>query len=112
VTVQSFAEQHQAEPARPGFARSYAVYRDELLVGVLSLRQIGRIPVQSWSSTSIERATTPIEAAPSMEPGAPALGALHLILEEGAEQIAIMAEGRLLGLVTRDQLARATERAR
>ena len=43
-----------------------------------------------------------------MEPGAPALGALHLMLEEGAELIAIMAEGRLLGLVTRDQLARAT----
>ena len=42
-----------------------------------------------------------------MEPSAPALGALHLILEEGAEQIAIMAEGRLLGLVNRDVLARA-----
>ena len=27
-----------------------------------------------------------------MEPGAPALGALHLILEEGVEQIAVMAE--------------------
>jgi Zn-dependent protease len=108
VTLQSFAEQHLLEANRPGFARSYAVYRDEYLVGLLSLRQIGRIPVQTWSSTSIERATLPIESAPSMEPGAPALGALHLIIEEGAEQIAIMAEGRLLGLVNRDQLARAT----
>ena len=41
-------------------------------------------------------------------PGAPALGALHLILEEGVEQIAVMAEGRLLGLVTRTELARAS----
>ncbi len=114
VSVQSFAEQHLLESARPGFSRSYAVYRDEFLVGLLSLRQIGSIPVSSWSSTTIERATLPIESAPSMEPSAPALGALHLILEEGCEQIAIMAEGRLLGLVNRDQLVRvsAADRAR
>jgi Zn-dependent protease len=107
VSVQTFAEEHLLE--RPavggGTPRSYAVYRDDYLVGLLSLRQLGRIPVQSWPQTSIERATLPIESAPSMEPSAPALGALHLMLEEGAEQIAIMAEGRLLGLVTRDQLA-------
>jgi Zn-dependent protease len=110
-SVQSFAEQHLLAAQRPGFGtRSYAVYRDESLVGLLSLRQIQRIPVQSWPQTSIERATLPIESAPSLEPSAPAIGALHLILEEGVEQIAIMAEGRLLGLVNRDQLARVTER--
>jgi len=105
-SVQAFAEQHLLEPAAG--PRSYAVYRDDYLVGLLSLRQLGRIPVQSWPATRLEDATVPIESAPSMEPSAPALGALHLILEEGAELIAIMAEGRLLGLVTRDQLARAT----
>jgi Zn-dependent protease len=110
VTVQSFAEEHLLERPTVGrnSPRSYAVYRDEYLVGLLSLRQLGRIPVQTWPQTSIERATLPIESAPSMEPGAPALSALHLMLEEGAELIAIMADGRLLGLVTRDQLARAT----
>jgi Zn-dependent protease len=110
VTVQTFAEEHLLERPTVGrnSPRSYAVYRDDYLVGLLSLRQLGRIPVQNWPQTSIERATLPIESAPSMEPGAPALGALHLMLEEGAELIAIMADGRLLGLVTRDQLARAT----
>ena len=93
----------------PRAPRAYAVYRDDFLVGLLSLREVGRIPVESWSATSVERATVPIDTAPAMEPSAPALGALHLILEEGAEQIAIMAEGRLLGLVTRDQLALATQ---
>jgi CBS domain-containing protein len=87
------------------------VYRDEYLVGLLSLRQLGRIPVQSWSDTSVERAMLPIEAAPAMEPSAPALGALHLIVEENVEQIAVMAEGRLLGLITHTELAKATERA-
>jgi CBS domain-containing protein len=111
VSVQTFAEEHLLEKGTSAAPRAYAVYRDDYLVGLLSLRQLGRIPMQTWSNTSIERAMLPIESAPAMEPGAPALGALHLILEEGVEQIAVMAEGRLLGLITRNELARATNRA-
>jgi Zn-dependent protease len=111
VSVKTFAEEHLLEKPAQAAPRAYAVYRDEYLVGLLSLRQLGRIPVQNWSQTNVEGAMLPIESAPAMEPGAPALGALHLIVEEGVEHIAVMAEGRLLGLVTHNELARATERA-
>jgi Zn-dependent protease/CBS domain-containing protein len=107
VSVQAFAEEHLLEKTSPINSHAYAVYRDDFLVGLLSMRQLGQIPMQTWAQTSIERAMLPIEAAPAMEPSAPALGALHLILEEGVEHIAVMAEGRLLGLVTRNELARA-----
>ncbi|MCA1647005.1 MAG: site-2 protease family protein [Chloroflexi bacterium] len=112
VSVQSFAEEHLLEKMNktPTPVRPYAVYRDEYLVGLLSLRQLGRIPVNTWSQTSIERAMLPIESAPAMDPGAPALGALHLILEENVEHIAVMAEGRLLGLITHTELARASQK--
>jgi Zn-dependent protease len=110
VSVQAFAEEHLLDKAGVATPRAYAVYRDDFLVGLLSMHQVGQIPVQRWSETSIERAMLPIESAPALEPSAPALGALHLILEEGAELIAVMAEGRLLGLVTRTELARASER--
>jgi Zn-dependent protease len=120
VSVQTFAEQRLLEstrraaagnaPSAPEPSRAYAVYRDDRLIGLLSLRRLGRIPVQVWAQTAVERATIPIEAAPALEPGAPALGALHLLTEEGAEQVAVMAEGRLLGLVTRADLARAATR--
>jgi CBS domain-containing protein len=109
VSVQTFAEEHLLEKQPAIAPHGYAVYRDDFLVGLLSLRQLGRIPVQTWSQTSIERAMLPIESAPAMEPSAPALGALHLILEDGVEQIAVMADGRLLGLVTRTELARVRE---
>jgi CBS domain-containing protein len=66
--------------------------------------------MQTWAQTNIERATLPIDSALSMEPSAPALGALHLIVEEGVEQVPVMAEGRLLGLVSRTDLTRAQER--
>jgi Zn-dependent protease len=119
VSVQTFAEQRLVEGARRASvagntasesSRAYAVYRDDRLIGILSLRRLGRIPVQVWAQTAVERATIPIEAAPSLEPSAPALGALHLLTEEGVEQVAVMAEGRLLGLITRADLARAAAR--
>jgi Zn-dependent protease len=109
LSVQAFADEHLLEKEPTVAPHAYAVYRDEYLVGLLSLRQLGRIPMQTWSNTSIERAMLPIESAPAMEPSAPALGALHLIVEEGVEHIAVMAEGRLLGLVTRNELARAND---
>jgi CBS domain-containing protein len=108
TSVQAFAEEHLLERPASRAPHAYAVYREGSLLGLVSVRQIGRIPARDWSHTTIERAMLPIEAAPSMEPGAPALGALHLILEEGAEHIAVMAEGRLLGLVTRAELAQAS----
>ncbi len=109
VSLQAFADEHLLEKRTTlATPRSYAVYRDDAPVGLLSLRALGRIPMQTWSSTTIERAMLPLESAPSMEPSAPALGALHLILEEGVEHVAVIAEGRLLGLITRDELARAT----
>jgi Zn-dependent protease len=107
VSVKTFAEEHLLEKPTALAPRAYAVYRDEFLVGLLSLRQLGRVPVQNWPHTKVEGLMLPIESAPAMEPGAPALGALHLILEENVEQIAVMAEGRLLGLVTHNGLARA-----
>jgi CBS domain-containing protein len=110
VSVQKFAEDHLLEGPTARARHAYAVYRDESLLGLVSIRQIGRIPVKDWSRTTIKDAMLPIEAAPSLEPGAPALGALHLILEEGAEHIAVMAEGRLLGLITRAELAQASRR--
>jgi Zn-dependent protease/CBS domain-containing protein len=109
VSVQAFAEEHLLERQAPVTPHAFAVYREDYLVGLLSLRQLGRIPMQKWAQTSVERAMLPIESAPAMEPSAPALGALHLLVEDGVEHIAVMAEGRLVGLVTRTELARATD---
>ena len=108
LSMQAFAEaqllERRLEPAPQGFG----VYRDNQLVGLMSLRQLGRIPASAWPHTRVERAMQPIELAPALEPGAPALGALHLIVDEGCDQVAVMADGRLLGLVTGADLAKAS----
>src|SRR5438045_3437700 len=66
VSVQTFAEEHLLEKPAALAPRAYAVYRDEFLLGLLSMRQLGKIPMQTWSQTSVERAMLPIEAARAM----------------------------------------------
>ena len=107
VSLQSFAEQHltRASNGEPG--QSFGVYRDEQLVGLVGLPDLRRVPAAFWGSATVERVMQPIATAPRLEPGASAVQAFHLLVGEGSEQLAVMAEDRLLGIVSRADLARA-----
>ncbi|GAC1318915.1 MAG: site-2 protease family protein [Chloroflexota bacterium] len=112
ITVQAFADGHLLAPRALAAPRAYGVYRDEDLLGLVSMRRLETIPTQEWPATSVQRAMQPIESTPALEPGAPALRALQMLLEDGAEQVAVMIDGRLLGLVTSNDLARASQAPR
>lgn len=105
-TVQAFADGHLLAPRSLAAPRGYGVYRDEALLGLVSMRRLGTIPAREWPQTSVQRAMEPLASTPALEPGAPALQALQLLLEEGVEHVAVMADGRLLGLVTSLDVAR------
>ncbi len=119
VSLQELAEGHllqdsQAAAARGELewaARPYGVYMDEHLVGLISLSTVRRVPSPLWRSTTVERVMVPIERAPTLEPDTPALRAFQLLVEEGWDQLPVVVENRLLGLVSRADLARAVERA-
>lgn len=112
ISVQAFADGHLLSARALATPRAYGVYRDEDLLGLVSMRRLGAIPAQDWPATSVQRAMQPIESTPALEPSAPALRALQLLLEDGVEQVAVMIDGRLLGLVTSSDLARASQAPR
>lgn len=112
TTVQAFADGQLLAPRALATPQAYGVYRDDDLLGLVSMRRLGAIPTQDWAATSVERAMQPIESTPALEPSAPALRALQLLLEDGVEQVAVMIDGRLLGLVTSSDLARAAQTPR
>jgi Zn-dependent protease len=115
TTMQAFAAEYlQAQvagegppPGRNAVPQTFAVYREDALVGVVSLRQLAEVPPPVWQTTAIGTVMQPIEETAALDPSAPAIGALHLLLEEDIEQVAVMAEGTLLGTITRSELARA-----
>ena len=51
----------------------------------------------------------PIAGSPRLEPGTPAVQAFHLLVGDGWEQVAVVADERLLGIVNRaDQFKMAS----
>lgn len=117
LSLQDFAEEYLLQGrdraqrrSEETAARSYGVYRDEHLVGLVSATSIQRVPAPLWRETTVERAMVSLDAAPHVGPDEPALRALQLLVEEGWDLVPVVAEGQLLGLVSRADLSGALER--
>lgn len=111
VSLQVFASDYLvANGAVPSRITAHVVCRDEQSLGIVGARELRRFPVATWPSATVEGAMMAIEMAPSLEPGASAARALQLLLEEDCDLVTVIADGRLLGLVSRTDLARAVER--
>ncbi|MBI2756962.1 MAG: M50 family metallopeptidase [Chloroflexi bacterium] len=106
ATLRQFAELSSA--AGQAAPHVFGVYRDNVLVGLVGLEDLRRLPAPLWDSATIERVMLLIQGSPSLEPGASATRALALLVDEGRNVVPVIAEERLLGVVTRVDLARAT----
>ncbi len=112
TTLQTFAEDHLLVPAGAQGSlpsRSFGVYRDEHMVGLVDVQLLQRVPSPLWRETTVERVMVPLGSTPSLAPGTSALRALQILIDEGWELLPVMLEERVLGLVTRADLARAME---
>lgn len=110
TTLRSFAEEQVArdeQAHRAAYPRAYGVYRDDLLVGLLGIQDLRRVPSSQWGSVALERVMLPLERAPKLPPEASGMAALEVLLAEGVDQLAVVADGSLLGVLTRADLARA-----
>lgn len=85
---------------------AFPVVEDGRPVGMLSVQEVRALPPQQWPWRSVGQALRPW--LPSMEIGldATALNAYEQMQREGHERLAVMQEGRLVGLVTRAAISR------
>lgn len=85
---------------------AFPVVEDGRPVGMLSVQEVRALPPQQWPWWSVGQTLRPW--LPSMEIGleATALSAYEQMQREGHERLAVMQEGRLVGLVTRTAINR------
>jgi Zn-dependent protease/CBS domain-containing protein len=111
TTVQEFARQFVERAngmAQPEF---FAVYKEEELVGLLSLRDLRRMPSEYWDVAPVEKLMLPIARSPRVAPDDTALAALDAMPARWLP-VAVIAEDRLLGLISREDLAQAISEKR
>jgi Zn-dependent protease/predicted transcriptional regulator len=88
---------------------SHLVVAHGQLVGMISSDALGRVPQDEWGSTSVQAAMTPRDKLLWTEPGEPALKLLDRMRSVGMQQMPVIADGSVVGMVTRESILHALE---
>jgi len=76
------------------------------LVGMLTLDNIKSVPRQNWEVTQVKDIMTAADKIKVAYPDQDALGIMEQMEDNGINQIPVVSESRIIGLITRDNLIR------
>ena len=88
----------------PGGRRSFMVTEEGRLEGIITLQHIKKIPQERWDITLVRESMTPLKELWMPHPTESALTILEQMDAEGMSQMPVVQEGRVIGMVVRDNL--------
>jgi len=87
--------------------RDYFLVTDEgRLMGILTLQNVKATPQQNWAETQVKEIMTPVDKLKVAYPDQDALSMLEQMDEDDIDQMPVVSEGRVIGIITRDNLIR------
>ncbi len=90
----------------PASSQFFLVVEGEGVEGLLTLRQIKRIPREEWDIITAGQAMTPVEKLKAVRPSDEALGVLQQMEEESLNEVTVARDGGVVGVILRDNLIR------
>src|SRR5208337_3901365 len=84
--------------------RCFAVEDQGRLVGLITPRDVAKIPRDRWDQTTVREAMRPLKELHIITPDTPVLDALKLVAGNDVNQLPVVANGTLQGIVSRSQL--------
>ncbi len=84
--------------------RCFAVEDQGHFVGLITPRDVGRIPRDRWDKTTVREAMCPLQKLHIVNPDTPVLDALKLVANNNVNQLPVVTNGILQGVVSRSQL--------
>jgi Zn-dependent protease/CBS domain-containing protein len=85
-------------------ARCFAVSRDHQVVGLITPDDVKHVEHERWDQTTVSQAMRSLQSLHPVEPDASAGEALEVMGRENLNQLPVVANGRLEGVVTRSYL--------
>ncbi len=82
--------------------RTFVVQRGDDVAGLLTLHHVKQVPRSEWLTTTAAQAMIPAAEMKWIRPEAGLWTALQEMDRDGVNQLPVMAEGRILGMLTRD----------
>jgi Zn-dependent protease len=88
---------------------SYPVLEDGSVVGLLPFRCVAEVPRREWDDTPVRDCMIDRDQVPHLQPDESAIDALAELGQTGLGRALVLADGRLVGLLSASDLARALE---
>ncbi len=101
-------EEYAREVSRTG-RRAHLVVSDGKLVGLMRVEVLQAVPREEWPSTSVQAAMIPREKLAWTAPEEPVLSVLERMRSANVDQLAVIREDNVVGLVTRDSILRVVQ---
>jgi CBS domain-containing protein len=84
--------------------RCFAVEDEGHFVGLITPRDVASIPRDRWDQTTVREAMRPLQKLHLISPDTPVLDALKLVVSNDVNQLPVVANATLQGVVSRSQL--------
>jgi CBS domain-containing protein len=84
--------------------RSFVVKRGEKVAGLLTLHRIKQVPLAEWSTTTAAKVMIPAEEMKRVRPDTALWAGLEEMDRNGVNQLPVMQDGTLVGMLTREDL--------
>jgi len=102
VTVDQLVQRY----VLPTGQRFFPVADEGRFMGILTLSNIKSVSQSDWDMTQVEEIMLPVDQLKVASPEQDALSVMEQMGESGINQMPVVNEGRVIGLVTRDNLVR------
>lgn len=87
-----------------GGRRCFFVTDEEDLRGMLTLTDVTGVPKEKWDQISLEQVMKPWEHTVQVQPQTALLEALQMMDDANINQVPVVEEGRMVGMLSREQL--------
>ncbi len=88
----------------PSGARCFPVVEGGLVRGLLTLHNIKGVPQDQWGFTTVGQVMTPLQELQRVRPDEELWTAMQNMTTDGVNQLPVMDDGRLLGMLGRDNI--------
>lgn len=84
--------------------RCFLVGQERVLIGMLTMHEIRKVPQEEWDTTSVQATMLRFEDLRTISPNTDLFEALKIMDLAGVNQLPVVEEGRLLGILDRERL--------
>ena len=89
--------------------RCHVVTGNGMAVGLVTLHRVQMFPRDEWNNTSIQAAMVPQNSIHWVSPTEPVMGVLERMQTEDVNQMPVLEEGRIIGMIARDAILRVIQ---